>query len=286
MTPQSGPSGHANLLLVLYFIALLVVSVFICGAGEGMILGSLIFAAWAYILSGRLRSTRLVRLCIVFVIPILLFMLFPAVSTPRWVARRSMCKNNLKQIGIGLHNYLEEYKTFPPAMMTDENGRPMHSWRVLLLPYLDQQIAYDRYDFNEPWDGPHNRKLLSEVPQVFACPESYDQDGHRHLTSYLAVAGSQTALPDLRGNKIGDFKDGSSNALLLIEYTASDIPWTEPRDLTLDNAVRILTAREPETWDGHQHDVTATSVPLVCLSIDVRWNSPHLRDGTKTLPDT
>ena len=93
-----------------------------------------------------------------------------SVKQAREAAQRSTCKNNLKQIGLALHNYHDRYQSFPPAFVADENGKPMHSWRVLLLPYLDQADLYARYNFNEPWNGPNNLKLGDEIPEVYGCP--------------------------------------------------------------------------------------------------------------------
>src|SRR5262245_66359 len=91
-------------------------------------------------------------------------LLLPAVQQGREAARRSQCKNNLKQIALALLNYESRYGTFPPAYVADESGKPMHSWRVLILPDLDQQALYNDYNFSEPWDGPNNSRLLTRIP--------------------------------------------------------------------------------------------------------------------------
>src|SRR5262249_42952585 len=83
---------------------------------------------------------------------------------PGTVARRSQCKNNLKQIGLAMFNYHDAYGCFPPAYIADADGRPMHSWRVLLLPFLDEAARYRKYRFDEPWDGPNNSELATSVP--------------------------------------------------------------------------------------------------------------------------
>src|SRR5262245_44252816 len=82
-----------------------------------------------------------------------------AVRDAREAARRSNCKGELKQIGLALLNYREAYGCFPPPYVADASGRPMHSWRVLILPFIDHAALYREYRFDEPWDGPNNRKL-------------------------------------------------------------------------------------------------------------------------------
>src|SRR6516165_2689000 len=85
-------------------------------------------------------------------------------------AKRGQCKNNLMNIGLALHNYHDQFGSFPPACVADENGRPMHSWRVLILPFLDQTPLYNQYRFDEPWDGPNNKKLADTILAVYNCP--------------------------------------------------------------------------------------------------------------------
>ncbi|MBI3860276.1 MAG: DUF1559 domain-containing protein [Planctomycetia bacterium] len=159
---------------------------------------------------------------------------FLSVSTPIEAPRRSTCRNNLKQIGLALHNYHETYGCLPPAYIADANGRPMHSWRVLLLPYLDQTPLYQSYRFDEPWDGPNNSKLAKIALPIFCCPSDEHNSGTnaaRCNANYLAVVGDETAWPGPRPTTIGEMKDGTSETLLLIEVTNSGIHWMEPRDL-------------------------------------------------------
>jgi len=88
---------------------------------------------------------------------ILVALLLPAVQSAREAARRAQCSNNLKQIALAFHNYHDTYRTFPPAYIPDEDGNPKHSWRVLILPFLEQRALYEQYNFDEPWDSPNNR---------------------------------------------------------------------------------------------------------------------------------
>src|SRR5579863_9248252 len=119
----------------------------------------------------RKKGFTLIELLVVIaIIAILVSLLIPATQQAREAARRSQCKNNLKQIGLALHNYHDAFGSFPPAFVADANGKPMHSWRVLILPYLDQLPLYKEYNFSEPWDGPNNSRLLNRMPPAFSCP--------------------------------------------------------------------------------------------------------------------
>lgn len=101
---------------------------------------------------------------LVFLVPCCMLMcLLTPRSGAREAARRAQCSNNLKQIAFSLHSYHDRYGCFPPAYIADEEGKPMHSWRVLILPFIEEQALYDRYAFTEPWDGPSNRRLAGPV---------------------------------------------------------------------------------------------------------------------------
>jgi hypothetical protein len=97
-------------------------------------------------------------------------LLLPAVQAAREAARRSQCCNNLKQIGLALHNYHMVFKTLPFAVVTNEDGKPMQSWRVAILPFIEQPALVKQYDPREPWDSPKNRAISPMMPSVFRCP--------------------------------------------------------------------------------------------------------------------
>ena len=165
-------------------------------------------------------------------------------SDPSQVWWGMACTNNLRQIGLALHRYHQKYDCFPPAYIVDENGKPMHSWRVLILPFMDHQDLCDRYDFNEPWNGQENRKLVDIQPREYICPA--DQYAIRHQdcptgrTSYLAVVGAKAPWRGSQPVKFTDLRDGVSNTILVIEFANSDVEWTEPRDLPWDEIARMV----------------------------------------------
>jgi hypothetical protein len=131
--------------------------------------------------------------------------------------------------------YHEQHGEFPPAYIPDASGKPMHSWRVLLLPYLEHGYLYDQYDFAEPWDGPNNRKLIAQSVPVYMCPSS-DRPGGQ--TDYFVVAGS-AAFPGGQSSRRSDLGHAT---LLLIESRKPDVAWSEPRDLTREEAMTALTS--------------------------------------------
>ncbi len=169
------------------------------------------------------------------------------------VARsRTVSSNNLRQIGLALHNFHDVYESLPPAVVYGPDGKPWHSWRVLILPFIDAQGVYDRYRFDEPWDGPNNRKLLAEIPSVYQDPIYGKTDDY--FTHYAAVTGKRTAFPKegLKMTKKTDgplvnltksegvtsfakILDGTSYSLVVgLVSPDRKIPWMKPKDVLVD----------------------------------------------------
>jgi prepilin-type processing-associated H-X9-DG protein len=160
---------------------------------------------------------------------VLVALMLPAVQAAREAARRAQCTNNMKQIALAMHNYHDTYNCFPPAYLADENGKPMHSWRVLLLPFLEQQALYEQYNFDEPWDSPANQRIAATVLDVYRCPS--DPNPIAPQTCYVMIVGPETVSDGTKATSIREITDGTSNTILFIEATGSGIGWTEPRDL-------------------------------------------------------
>ncbi len=163
--------------------------------------------------------------------PVLIALLLPAVQAAREAARRSQCVNNLKQIGLAMHNHHAANETFPTAAILDKEGKPLLSWRVAILPYLDQQTLYEKFKLDEPWDSPNNKELIKLMPAVYACPSrgSTDEAG---LTTYR-IFSSPGALFDATqpAPTLADVTDGTSNTLMVVE-AGETVPWTKPEGLT------------------------------------------------------
>jgi hypothetical protein len=184
----------------------------------------------------------------------------PSIRQAREAARRTSCKCGMKQFGLALHNYHDKYGCFPPAFVRGPDGRAWHSWRVLILPYFDNQSLYNQYNFSEPWDGPNNKKLLTKMPACFACPSRprianagvlgaiphglLACSGHPPsmdigFTSYAAVLGPNCVFRGVKPTAISDIPDGTSNTLLIGECGHARIPWTKPDDIEVSKHPKI-----------------------------------------------
>jgi hypothetical protein len=227
-----------RLLTVLLLLILAASSWAAFGIAGGMFLLAIVLAVAAYVrfTVGRSWLAHLVVLGLLLLIAMSL--LLPAGCGAREAARRASCFNNLKQISRALLNYDAEHGSFPPAVTYDKQGKPMHSWRVLILPYLDRRDLYDEYKFGEPWDGPNNRKLLAVHPAYYRCPsDKAAWDKGSTITSYVAVVGSRAAWRRDKGTSLKDIASHGlpENTILVIENADSGTPWTEPRDFSLDD---------------------------------------------------
>jgi hypothetical protein len=159
----------------------------------------------------------------------------PLFVKARGAASRVQSMNNLKQILLAMHNYHDTYGRFPAAASFSAAGKPLLSWRVHLLPYLEQGELYKQFKLDEPWDSEHNKKLLTKMPRVF------DSTGNRKLaaageTTYLGPRGKETMFPPQKqGLRISEVFDGSSTTIFLVDADDSHaVPWTKPDDLEVD----------------------------------------------------
>jgi len=164
----------------------------------------------------------------------------------REAARRERCSNNLKQIGLALHNYHDVWKQLPPAVTLGPDGKPWHSWRVLLLPYLEQMPLYDLYQFDEPWDGPNNCKWHEVSLEFLLCPADPTRDATS--TSYLLLIGPHTPWPGTETTGFRHILDGTSNTVAVIEVIDSGVHWMEPRDLDVEEF--LARAGEGRAFDS------------------------------------
>lgn len=133
---------------------------------------------------------------------------------------------------MAVANYQSANGCYPPAFVQGPDGRPWHSWRVLLLPYLERTDLYNDYNFSEPWDGPNNRQLAGRMPSNYAF-HGDDKPGQT-TTNYLAVVGPHTAWPGATPRRLEEVTDGTASTILVVENRGANVPWLEPRDLAFD----------------------------------------------------
>ena len=161
-------------------------------------------------------------------------LLLPAVQAAREAARRMQCSNNIKQIVLALHCYHDVHNALPPLYTVDANGKPLHSWRVLILPYIEQMALYQQIRLDEPWDSEHNKQFHSMNIPGYRCPSN--GSGYAPgMCAYSAIAGE--GFVPATGLDFGAFRDGLSNTLAIVEVREA-FNWMDPTaDVTLDELV-------------------------------------------------
>ena len=197
----------------------------------------------------------------------------------RRAATRTQCVNNLKQIVLAHHNYHTKHDHFPPAYSASKDGKPLLSWRVLILPFLDQQALYDQFHLDEPWDSAHNRTLISKMPAVFRCPDENDAIAKDGKTRYLAPRSAATIMRGAEPVALREIADGTSNTIIALD--AGDdhaVEWTKPADWEFDPDPAVLSifkSHEPAGTnmafaDGSVRFISATIKPVTLRDLLTR----------------
>lgn len=154
------------------------------------------------------------------------------VSTVRGRGDRTQSLNNLKNIALSMHSYHDANKRMPPAgvsSINDPQGKPILSWRVAMLPYLDQQELYQKFDLTQPWDHPTNKKLIPLMPQVYVVPGAPEHKDPG-MTHYRVLVGPTTMFEPGQRITLVTVTDGTSNTIMVVE-AADPTVWTRPDDL-------------------------------------------------------
>ena len=197
---------------------------------------------------------------------VLVGLLLPAVQAAREAARRMTASNGLKQIALGMHNYHSTFKHLPDRAIRDDDGKPLLSWRVAILPFIEQQELYQKFHLDEPWDSEHNLSLLPEMPSTFVDPSVPAEPGY---TVFQYPVGEQVLIPEEGQRRFREITDGLSNTIMVVEVNRDDaVPWTQPSDMNVD-----LDNPLPQLGNTHQggfHVVMADgAVKFITTNVDL-----------------
>jgi RNA polymerase sigma factor (sigma-70 family) len=191
-------------------------------------------------------------------------------ATRREAALRPHSVENLKTIALALHDYRSARGAFPPAQLLKPGDKIPYSWRVAILPYIGQRKLYEQYKFDEPWDGPNNRKLLEKIPAAFRAPGDADTSTN---ASYFVLTGPGAVFSGSEGTTLDAIRDGASTTILLVE-SKRPVPWTKPEDIP-------FTADHPLPTLGGYYDTCAGKGAFHAAFADggVRLISGTMREG-------
>lgn len=202
----------------------------------------------------------------VLLIVILPALLLPAVQQARDAARRSTSKNNMKMIGLALHNYHDTHRLFPPGAIETTDGKPYHSWQTQILPFVDQAPLYNDIDFNVAWDDPNNQIIFEQKIPTYLNPsieETISPDGYG-LSHYV---GNELVMKKNGNIRIRDITDGTSNTILAVETGQDFKPWGDPTSIA--KPTEIMGQGKKSSFRGGNHVLMGDgSVRFVSENID------------------
>jgi hypothetical protein len=158
-------------------------------------------------------------------------MLAPTIAESLESAKRTNCLNNLRRIAAGIHGFLRSANGFPTPAILSQDGKPLLSWRVAILPYLGYQELFDKFKKDEPWDSPHNKALLNEMPSAYSC--SSQPKNQPFATNYRMLVGKNALFEEREQVRIAAVTDGTANTIMVVE-SSEWVPWTKPGELVFD----------------------------------------------------
>jgi hypothetical protein len=267
---------------ILLSVVLLSASWAAFGAVSGTAVSAILLASAACFLVRESHWTRSIRVAaVVLGLSAVVGLVLPAAKAARETARCMQCENRLKQIAMGVSLYHDAHGCYPLPCTRDKLGRPMHSWRLLILPYFTSRNVDGNYDRNEPWDSPGNRKALAEFRHVYCCPTAEGWPPRSTTTNYVAVVGRR---PDWRhvdaSQKNLDSQQQKADTFLIVEMANSEIQWSEPKDIYLDDlpALRSLIANSPHRRSNGYFCRETPAINAVLIDGDMLFLFP--RDST------
>ncbi|MCE9526378.1 MAG: DUF1559 domain-containing protein [Planctomycetales bacterium] len=213
----------------------------------------------------------------------------PVLEYSRTGAHRRQCAENLRKIGVALRAYENKYGSLPPAYVEDKEGNRLHSWRVLILPFLgpEESELYGEYNLKESWDSPGNKLVADKMPSVFRCPADKPEfPENANETSYLVVVGKGTAFPGKTTVTRNDIGDNHRQTIYVLEANATKVVWTEPSDLS--EGSQNLEVGTDVGGNHHGLNVLLSTGEVKFLPQDI--DAPDLRamttiNGNEPLPE-
>jgi hypothetical protein len=206
----------------------------------------------------------------------------PMVRSAREAARRTGCGFNLRGIAQALQVYAKDHGSLPPAYTKDAEGRPLHSWRTLILPYMEEKQLFDTIDLTKPWDDPVNAPAFAKMPSPYVCPSSSFAPGH---TSYVVVVSDSGCFRPEGEVTEAEFLKNASRTLLVMEVPAAQaVPWMAPSDINEEEFLRL--GKDSSYESPHPIGITmaafADTHTKTLLLGDVESLSPEMRRAMLT----
>jgi hypothetical protein len=166
-------------------------------------------------------------------------------------ARRNMCINKLRQVAMALENYESANGTLPPAYTVDAEGNRLHSWRTLILPFIEESPLFETIDLSRPWDDPANAEARKAVVHLYSCPSAVHAEG---LTTYQAIVGPDCVFSGSVPRALSEIAGGPENAMVVIEVDSDRaVHWMSPHDTAED----VVLGYGPDSKTNHPRIILA-----------------------------
>lgn len=231
------------------------------------------------------KPTIVEMLVIAGIVFVLVMLLLPFPRSGVTPARRMLTQNHLKMVGLALLNYHDVYGTFPPAVVTDADGKPLYSWRVLILPFTEYQPLYEKFDLSQSWDSETNLPLVAEMPYFFESPY-LDHRANVGKTPYLAIVDTQDERSVMRpyvGRPLSEVTDGTNETGVVVDFPQKAGIWTKPYDVSPQELL-VRPTIEIKGQRGYPILRSDGSVYWICVE-DASEVIPYLYCDDKITPD-
>jgi hypothetical protein len=233
-----------------------------------------------------LRAILLIVAAAAVFVGSVLFMMVWATQSARHAARLSSSRFGMRQIGWALQTYAGDHRELFPGDVMSDTGKPLLSWRVAILPYIEKTELYEEFKLNEPWDSPHNKRLLAEMPTIYASPLSQVDLASDHKTVYLRPTGKGLAMDSHKSAGLG-MRDGTYATVIVVEANDSHaVPCTKPDDLKYDPKTP-LAGLGGQLDDGFLALFADASVLMISNSVDPKaWHAMLTPSGREPIDRT
>lgn len=188
------------------------------------------------------------------------------------IEKKARCRANLSKIGRAIYTYYEQNQEFPPAYTIDENEKPLHSWRVLILPALGEDELFEKIKLDEPWDSEHNKQFHSKMPEIYRCPDHYEAElgagktPDPGLSDYALVTGKDSMFD---GEKVPTFNDNPYQRTVVFERK-TPLNWMSPVDIPQEEAEKGVNKSAKGIGSVHEGGANAAQI----------FNSPQFLEDT------
>ncbi len=185
-----------------------------------------------------------------------LYVFYPSLKSLKARRDAMACMANLQRVAEALRAYAVDHGTFPTPTVTDATGKPLYSWRVLILPYIGESALYSQFKLDEAWDSPNNSALIGVCPLLYLSP-TVNTKGVGE-TNYVLLTGRGTIFPPTGPLRLADITDGLNQTLLVVETDNGANEWTKPYDIDVSTMNGAIGTKSPNTIGGsHSGGATA-----------------------------